>query len=108
VSKKPNRNLRGLLVSVGVVLGAPVVGVAVTLVLLFRSFDGVANVAPSEKARALATGISAAMDGAAIGIGVSCIALVPLVVFAVRLRRAANARRAGANDGRSSSKGPGA
>lgn len=98
MSKTPNKPLRGLLVSVGVVVGAPVVGVAVTLLCLFRSFHRVAHVDASEKARVLATGISEAMDGAAIGIAVSCVALVPLVVFAVRLRREAKARRARSND----------
>lgn len=87
--KKMNKNLLGLLVSAALVVLAPLIGVLVTVFLLRGAFQETAgpDVDPSQKARLLAEGISAAMNGAAGGLVVSCVALVPTVIFAVRLHR---------------------
>ena len=44
-------------------------------------------IAPSDKARVLAEGISSSMYRAASGIVVSGVALIPIAIFAVRLYR---------------------
>lgn len=82
-----SRNLVGLLVSAGVMVAAPLVGLLSTLLLLRGAFGGVAKVDPSEKARVLAEGISQAMNGLAFGMVISLVAFVPAVVFGVRLVR---------------------
>lgn len=87
-AKKSNKNLVGLIVSAVVVLAAPVVGWVVSVLLLGRAFQGTEGVAPSQKSRVLAQGISEAMNGAAGGLIVSFAALVSAIVFAVRLARA--------------------
>ena len=86
--KKPlNKNLIGLLASLAVAVLAPCLGLAVTLLSLFISFQHTATVDPSDKARALAEGISSSMNTTAAGIVVSGVALIPMLVFAVRLYR---------------------
>lgn len=87
--RKMSDNLLGLLVSVAVVVGAPLVGLTFTVLSLRRSFGDVAgeSVDPSQKARILAEGISEGMNGTALGLVASTIALVPTVIFAVRLHR---------------------
>lgn len=84
---KTSKNLIGLLVSGALVLAAPFLGMAVTMLFLASSFHDVAAVEPSQKAQWLAERISGAMNGAAVGIGVSLLALVPTVIFAVRLHQ---------------------
>ena len=66
---------------------APLLGVAATALFLRSAFHGVADTDPSHKARVLAEGISEAMNGAAVGMIVSFLALVPAVVFAIWLFR---------------------
>src|ERR1700710_792734 len=89
--KKPtNKNLVGLLVSGGLVIAAPLIGLTVTVFFLRGAFQSTAATGtdPSQKSRLLAEGISEAMNGTAFGLAVSCIALVLAVIFAVRLHRA--------------------
>ena len=85
--KKMNKNLVGLLVSALLVVAAPVIGLTVTLFFLRGAFHLTASADPSEKARLLGEGISEEMNGTACGLVVSCLALVPTVIFAVRLHR---------------------
>jgi biopolymer transport protein ExbB/TolQ len=87
VGKRRNRNFVGLLVSGAIVLVAPFIGVAVTNFWLQRAFREAAGMEPSEKAAVLARRISESMNGAACGIGVACFALVPTIIFAIRLYR---------------------
>lgn len=87
IKKQVNRNLRGLLASAAVAALAPFLGLGLTLVSLLLSFRHTAVVDPSEKARVLATGISNSMTTTAVGIAVSGLALVAMIVFAVRLYR---------------------
>ncbi|MEO9142181.1 MAG: MotA/TolQ/ExbB proton channel family protein [Polyangiaceae bacterium] len=77
----------GLLVSGALVFAAPFLGVAVTMLFLSGAFRDTASVDPSHKARFLAERISEAMNGAAFGIGISLLAMIPTVIFAVRLHR---------------------
>ena len=77
----------GLLVSIAVALVAPFLGLGLTLLSLFFSFQKTAAIAPSDKARVLAEGISSSMYATAGGIVVSGIALIPIAIFAVRLYR---------------------
>ena len=84
---KMSKNLKWLLVSAAVVFTAPLLGVATTVLFLGGAFRGTASVEPAGKARFLAEGISEAMNATACGIVVSLLALVPMVVFAVRLSR---------------------
>jgi biopolymer transport protein ExbB/TolQ len=84
---KMSPNLLDLLVSGAVVVAAPIVGLLVTVLLLRGAFGGTARVDPAEKARVLAEGISEAMNGTAFGLVISVVALVPTLVFAVRLVR---------------------
>ena len=81
---------------VGVIAGAsglvlaPLVGFAVTAVLLQRAFGSVATADPSEKARLLAEGISEAMNCTAAGLAVGVIgAIVFIVSLVILLRRRA-------------------
>jgi len=90
-----SRNLLGLILSVVVFVAAPFVGAMVTFLALSRAFQDTAEVEPSEKARVLAEGISAAMNGAAGGLVVSLAALVSAIVFGVRLIRARRANQPG-------------
>lgn len=85
--KKMNKNLVGLLVSGVLVVAAPVLGLTVTVFFLRGAFRVTADADPSQKARLLAEGISEAMNGTACGLVISCVALVPTVIFAVRLYR---------------------
>lgn len=86
--KKPlSKNLLGLLISAGVVFLAPVLGLLSTVLFLRGAFRDTASVDPSEKARFLAEGISAAMNTTAFGLVISIVALVPAVAFGVRLWR---------------------
>lgn len=87
--KGMNNDLVGLLVSGVFFVGAPLVGLAVTVFFMRGAFRQTASegVDPSQKARVLAEGISEAMNATACGLVVSCLALVPIVVFAVRLYR---------------------
>ncbi|MCA9591957.1 MAG: MotA/TolQ/ExbB proton channel family protein [Myxococcales bacterium] len=84
-----SRNAWGLLISGIVVVSAPVIGLLVTVLFLRGAFDatGGTSIPPSDKARVLAEGISNAMNGTAIGIGVAILAMVPTVFFLVRLLR---------------------
>lgn len=88
-ARKKDRNLLGLVISALVVVLAPIAGAGITVLLLRGAFHEVEGPAvdPSQKARVLAEGISAAMNGAAGGLIVSCLALVGVVLFAVRLAR---------------------
>jgi biopolymer transport protein ExbB/TolQ len=86
--KKPlNKNLLGLLISIAVALSAPFLGLGVTVLSLLFSFRQTAAIAPADKARVLAEGISTSMYATASGIVISAVALVPIVVFGVRLYR---------------------
>ena len=85
--KKLNWNLLGLVFSVVVIVAAPLLGVAITALFLRSAFGQSANVDPSQKARVLAEGISAAINGTVYGLVVSCLALVPVVIFSIRLYR---------------------
>jgi biopolymer transport protein ExbB/TolQ len=87
VASRQNRNFVGLIVSGSIFVAAPFVGVAVTTFWLQRAFREVADVDPSQKARLLALRISESMNGAACGIVVSCVALVPAIIFAIRSYR---------------------
>jgi biopolymer transport protein ExbB/TolQ len=88
LAKKPlSRNGWGLLISGIIAVVAPVVGLLSTVLFLRGAFHANASVPPSDKARVLADGISGAMNGTALGLGVSLIAVVFAVVFAVRLIR---------------------
>ena len=88
MNKKMNKNLVGLLVSALFVVAAPVVGLIVTVFVMRGTFDATAGAGDaSEKSRVLAEGISEAMNGTACGLVVSCVALVPTIIFAVRLYR---------------------
>ena len=96
--KSLNKNLVGLLVSGGVVLLAPLLGLLVTVLFLRGAFRDTATAAPSEKARLLAGGISEAMNGTAFGIIISCVAMVPAIIYAVRLYRDSNRKAPAAGD----------
>jgi biopolymer transport protein ExbB/TolQ len=87
VKPATNKNLVGLLVSAGVLAAAPLIGLAATVLFLRGAFAGAAAADPSEKARVLAEGIAESMNAMAFGLAVSVIAIVPTVVFAVRLHR---------------------
>ena len=82
-----NKNLVGLLISGVVVVAAPLLGLAVTVFYLRGAFRETASADPSQKARLLGEGISEAMNGTACGMVVSCLALVPALIFGVRLYR---------------------
>jgi biopolymer transport protein ExbB/TolQ len=85
--KPRNKNLTGLLVSLGVVVSCPLVGVLVTILFLRRAFATAAAADPSEKARVLAELISESMNATALGLAVSLLALIPAIIYAVRLYR---------------------
>jgi biopolymer transport protein ExbB/TolQ len=87
MKKNMNKNLVGLLASGVLVIAAPLIGLTFTVFFLRGAFQATAGADPSQKSRLLAEGISEAMNGTAFGLVVSCIALVPTVVFAVRLHR---------------------
>ncbi len=84
---KTSGNLVGLLVSAALVVAAPFLGVLVTMLLLSGAFHDTASIDPAQKAHFLAERISEAMNGAAFGVGVSLLAMVPTLIFAVRLQR---------------------
>ena len=86
--------MTGLVASGAVFLLAPFAGMAVTAFLLRGAFEHEPSVDPSQKARVLAQGISEAMNGAIYGAVVSILALIPMLVFAVRLVRGQRAARA--------------
>lgn len=85
--KKMNKNLVGLLASAVLLVSAPLLGLTVTVFFLRGAFRETAGADPSQKARLLAEGISEAMNGTACGLVISCVALVPTVIFAARLYR---------------------
>jgi biopolymer transport protein ExbB/TolQ len=85
--KKMNKNLVGLLVSAVLVVAAPLIGLTITVFFPRGAFRVTADADPSQKARVLGEAISEAMNGTACGLVVSFIALVPTVIFAVRLHR---------------------
>lgn len=64
-------------------------GLLTSLLFLRGAFRDSAAADPSAKARVLAEGISEAMNGTAFGLLASLVALVPAVVFGVRLVREA-------------------
>jgi biopolymer transport protein ExbB/TolQ len=80
-----NKDMTGLLVSLGVVVSGPLVGILVTILFLRRAFATAAAADPSEKARVLAELISESMNATAFGLAVSVFALIPAVLYAVRL-----------------------
>lgn len=82
------RALVGVAVGASIVVGAPLVGLLATVVQLRRAFGATATADPSEKAKLLAQGISESMNCTAAGLVVSLVALVPTILFAVRLARA--------------------
>ncbi len=86
--KKPlNKNLVGFIASVLAVILAPLLGLLFTVLFVQGAFRATATADPSEKARLLAEGISNAMNGTAFGLLLSCVALIPAVIFGVRLYR---------------------
>jgi biopolymer transport protein ExbB/TolQ len=87
MQKEQSKNRIGLLISGGVAVAAPVLGFVTTGLLLLGAFRGTAHQDPSRKAEFLADGISGAMDASIIGFIVSCVAIVPTIIFAVRLSR---------------------
>ena len=87
MANRQNRNFIGLIVCGSIFVAAPFIGVAVTTFWLQRAFREVADIDPSQKARVLAQRISEAMTGTAWGIVVSCVALVPAIIFAIRSYR---------------------
>ncbi len=91
--KKTSKNLIGLLVSGGLVVVAPFLGFAITVLFLRGAFRETATVDPSQRARHLAAGISLAMNGTFCGMLVSLLAMVPTVIFAVRLHRESRRER---------------
>jgi hypothetical protein len=68
-------------------LVASVVGLVMTIVALMHSFDAVGNSAPSDKAKNLAEGISAAMNWTMIGILPMPIAMIVSLVSGYALAR---------------------
>ncbi len=84
---KANKTLRWLICSAAVVVVAPFIGLGLSLLFLRRAFDGTASVDPSDKAKFLAEGISESMNMTACGVVVSCLGLVPTIIFALRLHR---------------------
>lgn len=82
-----SRNLVGLIISAGVVVAAPILGLAVSALFLRGSFNSTASADPSQKARLLAEGISESMNATAFGLIVSLVAMVAAIVFGVRLAR---------------------
>jgi biopolymer transport protein ExbB/TolQ len=91
----PRRKRKGLLgIVIGVLLTVlgPLVGLLVTVFSLHGAFDGVKgpSVAPENKARTLADGISHSMTATAIGVAVGIVGIIVLVasiVAAVRANR---------------------
>jgi biopolymer transport protein ExbB/TolQ len=82
-----SRNLVGLIISAGVIVAAPLLGLAVTVLFLQGTFKANTSADPSQKARLLAEGISGAMNATAFGLIVGVLAIIPTIVFAVRLYR---------------------
>src|SRR6187399_980257 len=85
--RKRSKSFIGLIVCSGMVVLAPPLGYAATVLLLGSAFQGTAGTDPSQKAAMLANGISEAMNGLAAGLIVSLAALVLAVIFAIRLVR---------------------
>jgi biopolymer transport protein ExbB/TolQ len=87
IERMMSKNLVGLLVSVAVVVAAPLIGLITTVLFLRSSFQETAAADPSHKAQLLAQGISESMNATAAGMIVSLLAIAPTIVFAVRLHR---------------------
>lgn len=93
-SRSPmSRNLRRFLISVAVMIGAPLLGLLSTVVALIVAFRGVSKEAPEQKARVLAEGISEAMNATAFGLLISIVALVPAIIFGARAFRESRAKQ---------------
>lgn len=82
--------LIGIVVGVVMTVLGPVGGLLVTVLSLNRAFDTAKNggVAPENKAKELAGGISESMNATAFGIGVGILGMVVLIVSIVYTVRA--------------------
>jgi biopolymer transport protein ExbB/TolQ len=83
-----------MVVGAVLMLLGPIVGLLLTVWSLNRSFESTKSgaIAPENKARHLADGISSGMNYTAIGIGVAIVGMICLAVFAFVFARARNAR----------------
>ncbi len=92
MAKRLSRNLLGLLASLAAVVAAPLLGVAFTAMGLREAFDDTARADAAHKARLLAEGISFAMNATVVGLVVGALAIVPAIIFGVRLYREPKAK----------------
>jgi hypothetical protein len=86
-SAVPVRHRRAAVWVVWATFASELLGFAMTVRGLVRAFDDVANVAPSDKARLLAEGISDAMNLTALGMGIQLIGCVVVLVLGWTLLR---------------------
>jgi biopolymer transport protein ExbB/TolQ len=89
------KGLIGIVVGVVLTVLGPLGGLLVTVFSLNRAFDATKNpgVAPENKAKELAGGISESMNATAIGIGIGILGMVVLIVSIVHAVRANKASR---------------
>ncbi|HEX7667169.1 MAG TPA: hypothetical protein VF407_21710 [Polyangiaceae bacterium] len=92
VKRPRTTNEKAFLACVVIVVVTPTLGAILSVIFTALAFRANASVDPSEKARVLAEHIATAMNGAFFGILISLLALVPTVVFWLRIR---NERRGG-------------
>jgi biopolymer transport protein ExbB/TolQ len=85
MNSKARGPLIGLVVSLVIVVVAPILGVLGSSLLMIRSFDQTRVGDPSEKAERLGQGISGAMNSTVLGVVAGIVALIPCAYFTFRL-----------------------